>query len=229
MPRKTYHQKCHQLYLSISQPPSLLLSSAKQALGAPIPLVTQWAPFPVAGAHDHLPEPGSPVLQGRAATGALSQQSASLLTGRSETPRVLWGVHPRGCFGYLLSQSATEGGPPLPGCFGPKLPTLQGPGSRPFRSYTNRHPGNLWTPTPQRYPAPLLHSPREREAPACILRLREKRCVKAGRTPTDTGTEKGPRGTVLLTTHTRDCDPQGNVTRRFYPCSQRAPTSPSPP
>ena len=52
VPRKTYHQKCHQLYLSISQPPSLLLPSANQALRSPL---TQWACFPVADARDHLP------------------------------------------------------------------------------------------------------------------------------------------------------------------------------
>lgn len=74
MPRKTYHEKCHQLYLSISQPPSLLLPSAKQACGAPL---TQWAHFPVADARDHLPKPRFPALSSPAPATRLHTHTAT--------------------------------------------------------------------------------------------------------------------------------------------------------
>lgn len=74
VPRKTYHEKCHQLYLSISQPPSLLLPSAKQACGAPL---TQWAHFPVADARDHLPKPRFPALSSPAPATRLHTDTAA--------------------------------------------------------------------------------------------------------------------------------------------------------
>lgn len=102
VPRKTYHQKCHPLYLSISQPPSLLLPSAKQALRSTPPPLTQWAHVPVTDDCDHLPKPKSPPLPFRALTvyntnhssgpcwGTLTRGSGICLAGAGLSRLHLW-------------------------------------------------------------------------------------------------------------------------------------------